>query len=353
MTDQETHRSRTGPDRVRARIADLLLETSVVGSFTRIGPAVRRRLDHWSEPAPLAGRIAVVTGATSGLGLAAASGLARLGATACLIGRDEARLGVAAAAVQAAGGGRVVTERADLGDLDEVAALCDRLGRTLDRVDVLAHVAGSLLPERSTTREGIDTTLVVGVVAPFLITERLLGILAAGGGARVVTMTSGGMYLEQFDLARLATSARRYRGAAAYARAKRAQVVLTGAWQRRYGSMGLRCYAVHPGWADTPGLSAGMPRFAAIMGPLLRQPGEGADTLVWLAAGGAGESGVGRLWLDRRPRSPDRVPWSWVTPGTRRRQEDALFEWCRRQVGDRVGPDPTTATEPWTRGGPE
>jgi len=323
---------------VVARAADVLLETSVVGSFTRIGPAVRMRLEHWTEPAPLTGQTAVVTGATSGLGLATAKGLAGLGATVCLIGRDRARLAGALAEVEAAGEGGALAERADLEDLDQVAALCDRLISRLERIDVLAHVAGSLVREPSTSPQGFETTLAVHLLAPFLLTERLLPVLSDGGGARIITMTSGGMYLERFDLRRLGAPGNHYSGAAAYARAKRAQVVLTGAWQDRYASMGLRCYTVHPGWADTPGLSAGLPVFSAAMRPLLRRPDEGADTLVWLASGAAGRKAPGRLWLDRRARSEHRVPWTWVTPGTRRHQQAALFEWCRLQVGDRLTP---------------
>ena len=74
-----------------------------------------------------------------------------------------------------------------------------------------------------------------------------------------------------------------YRGAVAYARAKRAQVVLSHEWARRWASEGLASYAVHPGWVATPGLATGLPTFAKL-GPLLRTPAQGADTIAWLAA---------------------------------------------------------------------
>ena len=101
-----------------------------------------------------------------------------------------------------------------------------------------------------------------------------------------MTVSSGGMYTQPFDLDRLEMTPEAYRGTTAYARAKRAQVVLSHEWARRWGADGVASYASHPGWVDTPGLASGLPTFAKL-GPLLRTPGEGADTVVWLAAGGA------------------------------------------------------------------
>ena len=137
---------------VPARIVDAVLEATVVGSFSRIGPEVRRRLARWEDPPAAAGRQMVVTGATSGLGLSAATELARLGASVCLVGRDPGRTD---SAREPSGrrppGARVTTELADLGDLDQVAALADRLSARLDRLDVLVHNAGALLRTRRTS----------------------------------------------------------------------------------------------------------------------------------------------------------------------------------------------------------
>ena len=79
-------------------------------------------------------------------------------------------------------------------------------------------------------------------------------------------------------------------------------------WARRFTDRGISFNAMHPGWADTPGLAESLPGFQRVMGPLLRTPGEGADTIVWLATTPSLPVPGGRLYLDRRPRPFDRVP---------------------------------------------
>jgi hypothetical protein len=80
---------------------------------------------------------------------------------------------------------------------------------------------------------------------------------------------------------------------------------------------GVRFDAMHPGWADTPGLQDALPGFRSLFRPILRSPEEGADTAVWLAMGGASGRRDGRLYLDRRPRPFDRVPWTRLGPADR------------------------------------
>jgi len=345
---------RTSPVAMGARLVDAMLEASVVGSFSNIGPALRRRTDHWADPPAAAGRVVVLTGATSGLGLQAATELSRLGASLCLVGRDPARAEAARQRVQAAStaegeaGGEVAVELADLEDLDQVESLAERLAARLERLDVLIHNAGSLLRERRASPQGTEATITMHLLAPYVLTERLRPLLAASAPSRVITMTSGGMYTQRFDLTELVMPESGYDGAVAYARAKRAQVVLTHEWQRRYGSLGVGFHSVHPGWADTPGLSAGLPTFSRLLHPLLRTPAEGADTMVWLAGSPDGTPDGGHLWLDRRPRCEYRLPQSWVPPARRVAEGIALWEWCRDQVvlPARAEPDNPMAGDP-------
>ena len=97
-------------------------------------------------------------------------------------------------------------------------------------------------------------------------------------------VASGGMYTEPLDVAALDPEPADYDGTKAYARCKRAQVVLAEEWTRHLLGTGIAVNAMHPGWADTPGLRTALPGFSRIVGPLLRTPEEGADTIVWLAA---------------------------------------------------------------------
>ncbi len=97
-------------------------------------------------------------------------------------------------------------------------------------------------------------------------------------------------------------------GAKAYARAKRAQVALIREWARRLRGTGIVANAMHPGWANTPGLEASLPGFADLVGGQLRTAAEGVDTILWLAAAPEARATTGRLLLDRRARPFDRIP---------------------------------------------
>ena len=147
---------------------------------------------------------------------------------------------------------------------------------------------------------------------------------------RVIAVTSGGMYTQRVDLDDLEGASEPFSGPRAYARAKRTQVALVREWARRLGPAGLASgvtvNAMHPGWADTPGLAEALPAFHRIMGPLLRSPAEGADTLVWLAAAPEGRQRSGGLFLDRRPRPFDRFPGTRLSAGGRNRLWEAVVE---------------------------
>lgn len=295
---------------VRA-IADAAIEAPIVTSFTRFGFEARRRLAGWTpvDGYDLAGSVIVLTGATSGLGRAAAEELARCGATLVLVGRSVDRNERVVAELSASTGNDSITAvAADMGDLAQVRRLADRVLADHDRLDVLIHNAGALHPERRLAPDGTEATVASQVVGPFLLTTLLLDRLAASAPARVLTMASGGMYASGLHVTDLEMSPETYDGTQQYARAKRAQVTLNEMWAERYGHLGITFHSLHPGWADTPGVDAGLPTFARVMGPFLRTPEQGADTLVWLAADAAALESNGLFWLDRCPRPTHRLP---------------------------------------------
>ena len=315
---------------VSERIAsgiDGLIEASVVGSFSRFGPKARARLFDWHDAPPgvLDGRTALVTGATSGIGAALATNLVDLGAAVHLVGRDAQRLGEVAAQLRSRQlGATVVEHRVDFGRLTEVHRLAETVSDTIDRLDVLAHVAGALVHDEHLTEDGIELTVQVHVAAPFLLTTELLPLLSASGDARVITMSSGGMYTERLDLDDLIRPRGAFDGTTAYARAKRAQVELNAAWAQRLPDVGIGFHVMHPGWVDTPGLRAGLPSFAKRLAPLLRTPEQGADTATWLAWTPEATSPGGMFWLDRRPRHTVALPWTRTPDGETDRVWDAI-----------------------------
>jgi NAD(P)-dependent dehydrogenase (short-subunit alcohol dehydrogenase family) len=319
-----------------ADVIDALLELSVVASFTRLGPEVRGRLFRWTAPRPdaLAGRTALVTGPTSGLGRAAVDQLAALGARIILVGRSEDRLGrVRDQLVADHGEDRFRIVVADMGSLDSVRAAARQVIASEARLDVLVDNAGAIMPSRTVGADGIEATLALLVVGPFVLVSELLPLLRTTPGARVIATTSGGMYTQALDLEDLESARLPYSGPLAYARAKRAQTALIREWARRLPDPGVTFHAMHPGWADTPGLAETLPGFYGFMRPLLRTPAQGADSITWLATTADAPMLNGKLILDRRPRPFDRVPWTRLTAGDRRRLWDLV-------VGLSGAPDP-------------
>ena len=308
-------------------VVDGVLELSIVGSFSRAGIVVRRALFGWSEPAAgaLDGRTVLVTGPTSGLGRAATEAFAALGARVILVGRNGERLAeVRDGLVAAHGADRFPIVVADMSSLVAVRAAADRILASEARLDVLVDNAGAIFPERFETVDGLEATLATLVVGPFALESALLPLLRANLGSRIVAVTSGGLYSQSVDFDDLDWSDRPFSGPKAYAQAKRIQVALVREWARRLGPADPRVNAMHPGWADTPGLAEALPAFHRAMGPLLRSPRAGADSLVWLAAvAGAGAHG-GQLFLDRRPRPFDRLPGTRLGAADRRRLWDIV-----------------------------
>ena len=303
------------------RWIDALLELSVVGSFTKAGFAVRRRLFGWTTPPPgaLVGRTVLITGPTSGLGRATAEELARLGARVVLVSRSRDKLAALRDELIATHGeDRFPIVEADMSSLASVRSALEGIRASEDRIDVVIDNAGAIFGERRLTDEGIERTLATLVVGPFVLIAGLLRLLRRSSDPRVIAVTSGGQYAQALPLDDLQYAEGEYSGPKAYARAKRAQVSLVREWGRRLGPSGLAVNAMHPGWADTPGLSASLPGFSGIMGPLLRSPAEGIDTLVWLATAPEAGSGSGELYLDRRPRPFDRAPATRLSPDDRR-----------------------------------
>lgn len=307
-------------------IIDDALEVTVVASFTNVGLRIRRRLFAW-QPIPdgsLRGRTVLVTGPTSGLGRAATDALAGLGARVILAGRSAERLGrVRDELVAQHGEDRFPLVVVDTGSLPSVRAAAAHIRATEPCLDVVVDNAGAIFPTRTVGVDGIEATFATLVVGPFALVTALLPLLRTTAGAQVIAVTSGGMYTQALPLDDLESTQGAYEGARAYARAKRAQTALMREWARREAANGVRFNAMHPGWANTPGLAESLPGFHGAMRRWLRTPAEGADTITWLAADPAAHRWTGRLFLDRRPRPFDRIP------GTRLSAEDRRELWER------------------------
>jgi dehydrogenase/reductase SDR family member 12 len=269
----------------------------------------------------LGGKVCVVTGATSGLGLSIARGLGARGASVVLVGRDPAR---GEAAMRMAGG-RAELELADLASVTAVHALAARIAARHGRVDVLVNNAGLSLWDRQRSADGLELTFATNVLGGFVLTSLLLPLLQRAAPSRVVHMTSAALYTQRLDVeALLSTDARSYSGPVQYARTKRAQVELSALWAARLAGTGVSSSAVHPGLARTPGVAHSVPLYHRLAGPALRTADQGADTALWLAASPAAEGKSGDLWFDRAPRPLHAAPWTEAP----RAEAERLWEAC-------------------------
>lgn len=312
-----------------SRALDTLLDRSIVGGYSRLGFAARRRWWPAIDESALDGRVVAITGATSGIGLAAAERFARGGARLALLVRDPDR-GVelrAALSEHALDHQSPVLFRCDLGSLDSVRTCAEAMAAELPAVDVLVHNAGILPEQRELSSDGIELCFATNVVGPFLLTALLAPVLAHSGAGRIITVSSGGMYSRRLHADDLQMEREEFDGVTAYARSKRAQVILSEMWSRRLAAEGIACHAMHPGWVDTPGLKSSLPRFRRVAGPLLRAPEQGADTIVWLAAAPSLPSGC--FWHDRRRRPVHLIPGTREDPDDRAR----LWEECETLSG--------------------
>jgi dehydrogenase/reductase SDR family protein 12 len=149
-------------------------------------------------------------------------------------------------------------------------------------------------------------------------------------------MSSGGMYTQKLDVDALDASTGSFDGTTAYARAKRAQVVLNAEWARRNPDLGVGFHALHPGWVDTPGLRSSLPGFARRLRRWLRTPEQGADTALWLAWTPDAPAPGGDFWHDRRRRHVVALPGT-ATP---QEEADRLWSLLEQRAGTEDLADP-------------
>jgi len=318
VTKNATRRHDVGA--VISAFLDSALDLSVIGGYSRIGFALRSR--SWAPPAaaPLAGRVVAISGASSGIGRAAAEMCLERGARVILLVRDAQR-GERVRA-ELASRGPVELLNCELSSLDSVRACAREIAERHAALDVLINNAGLLPDRRELSADGIELSFATNVLGPFLLTAALVPALRASTAARIINVSSGGMYTQGIHADDLQFEHGSYSGAVAYARAKRAQVVLTELWARRLPGVGV--HAMHPGWVDTPGIAHSLPRFRRTLRPLLRTPAQGADTIVWLCW--APDLPSGRFWQDRRRRPTHLLPGTRERPGERER----LWAECAR-----------------------
>ncbi len=258
-----------------------------------------------SRSGPMAGQTVLVTGASRGIGRATALGLAVMGAHLAITGRDRGRTQDAAREIRAAAGGPVEVFVADLSAQSEVRRLAGEVLQRLPRIDVLVNNAGGYWNTRHVTADGLEHTFALNHLAPFLLTNLLLGRLQHSTPARVVTVSSNAQAQGRIDFEDLQAE-RSYSGARAYSQSKLANVMFTYELARRLERTCVTANALHPGvtrtafGAEDPG---GVQRlFVPFMRPFMKSPAQGAATSVHVASAPGLEQVSGRYFAGGKPR---------------------------------------------------
>jgi NAD(P)-dependent dehydrogenase (short-subunit alcohol dehydrogenase family) len=255
-------------------------------------------------------RVAVVTGASSGLGKETAKALAAQGWRVIAIGRDPARTAAAAAEIRAASSsGKVDMLRADLALLADTALLAREIAALTDRVDVLVNNAGGMTKSQTITAEGNEESFAGNHLGPFLLTTRLLPLMRRAaadsprGSVRIINTSSDASEmikgLDWNDLQLLGT----FDAGAAYCRSKLANVLFARGLARRLAGDGIVAHAMHPGVVDSNFITHANERSQAHIRTLKSlTPAQGADTIIWLATAAEPGQSSGGYFYQRKPR---------------------------------------------------
>jgi len=258
------------------------------------------------EHPSMAGRICLVTGATSGIGRATAEGLARRGARVWLVGRDATRGAAACDVIRTTSGNpQVEFLRADLSSQHEIRELAAELHRRTDRLHVLVNNAGAIFFRRTLTRDGIEATLALDHLAYFQLTLASLDLLTAGAPARVICVSSQAEASGQIDFADLQAE-RSYQAFRVYAQAKLANLLFCRALARRVADRGIVANAVTPGPVATNfgGGRGVLGRIAPLLFRLIGRPVEyAAATVLSLACDPAYATVTGKAFYGERERT--------------------------------------------------
>lgn len=261
----------------------------------------------------MSGKVVLVTGATSGIGLVTARELARMGATMVLVGHDTARARDAVAAIQRhTANPRVESLLADLSSQEQVRRLASEFKDRYDRLDVLINNAGAVFYHRETSVDGLEMTLALNHFAPFLLTSLLLDRLAATPLSRVVTVSSMAHRGQTIPFDDLQHERGPYRAFQVYGQTKLANILFTNELARRLAGTAVTANALHPGFVATnfglaPGglLGLGM-RVARLVAT---SPERGAQTSIYLASSPDVQGVTGRYFVKCRPARSSRASY--------------------------------------------
>jgi len=253
------------------------------------------------------GKVVVITGATSGIGLVAAEALAGMGARIVLVARDRARAEAALKRLGDAGPGATHTVHyADLSRIPGMKRVAGEIAAAEPRIDVLINNAGALFGARQVTPDGLEMTFATNHMAYFVVTLGLAERLQGTEGARVVNTSSDAHKHRRIDFDDL-QSAKHYRGFPVYGRSKLCNILFTRELARRWRGTGVTANCLHPGFVATrfgDGSGGFFERVVSVAKHFAITPAKGAETIIHLASSDAVANVSGAYFYKCREAEP-------------------------------------------------
>src|SRR5918992_3558000 len=248
-------------------------------------------------------KICLITGATSGIGKATAMGLANMGASVVMVGRDRERGEAAMAEIkEKSPNASVDLMLADVSSQEQIRRLADEFKEASPRLDVLINNAGVFRSKRLTSADGIEMTFAVNHLAYFLLTHLLLDVLEASAPSRIVNVSSGAQSNGTIDFDDLQGENKEYKGTKAYSQSKLANVLFTYELARRLEGTGVTANCLHPGAVRTSfgsGVSGVFGFMVRALRPFMISPEKGAETSIYLASSPEVEDLSGRYFVKK------------------------------------------------------
>jgi retinol dehydrogenase-14 len=247
-------------------------------------------------------KVCLITGATSGIGKATAMGLANMGASVVMVGRDRGKGEALMAEIkEKSANASVDLMLADVSSQEQIRRLAYEFKEAYPRLDVLINNAGVFSSKRITSADGIEMTFAVNHLAYFLLTNLLLDVLKASAPSRIVNVSSGDHSNATIDFDDL-QGEKGYKGAKAYSQSKLATVLFTYELARRLEGTGITANCLHPGVVGTnlgSGVSGVFGFMVRALTPLMKSPEKGAETSIYLASSPEVEGLSGRYFVKK------------------------------------------------------
>lgn len=288
-----------------------VLDTTIFYSFDRSGFKRHARLFKNDFKQPYTGN-ALVTGGTSGIGLALSKSLAEKGVAVTVTGRSEEK-----GAKVASKNNLIHFMQLDLSDWGAIDSFVNDLS---DPIDFLVLNAGGMPTSFQTNKHGIELQMASQLFGHYYLLKWLYKLGLLKKEARVVWVSSGGMYLRKLTLDEIFKN-ESYDKVATYANVKRSQVELMDFFAKEFSDLNI--VAMHPGWVKTPGLEDAISGFAKKMNQRLRTPEEGADTILWILLKKQAEPSGG-FYFDRQSVGTHFMPWTKSDDGIVKKLYDIL-----------------------------